>query len=255
MSFSVRAGAGGFNVPKKAIVIADAIAEEIFEQKLPPGTPLATESQMLSEFGVGRATLREALRLLEAEGLIVVRAGSNGGAVVGSPSLDRLARMLSILFTVSGTTIGEVFVARRVFEPDLCALAAANATDEDIVALEEIVARSGEAVRAGTDSVIPFREFHSTVATAAKNRALSAFWLASTSIITTQVGVGLHRDDPEGAQAAHEKILAAIKRRDPARARSAMAKHTEEVLGYLEDNHSERLENEVQFIGSQADRR
>ena len=77
---------------KTAIVIADAIAEFIFARRLAPGTVLATEAQMIAEFGVGRATLREALRLLEAEGLVLVRAGPNGGAIVQQPTPDRLAR-------------------------------------------------------------------------------------------------------------------------------------------------------------------
>ena len=52
--------------PKLAVMVADAIAEEIFAKGLAPGVVLATESKMLGQFGVGRATLREALRLLEA---------------------------------------------------------------------------------------------------------------------------------------------------------------------------------------------
>ena len=254
MTFKVRSGPSRFTVPKKAIVIADVIAEEIFAQALTPGTPLATESQMLKEFQVGRATLREALRLLEAEGLIVVRAGSNGGAVVGSPSLDRLGRLLSILFAVSGTTIGEVVVARRLFEPDLSALAAANANDDEIAALEDNVARSRDAVREGRETLDYFREFHMAIAIAGKNRALSAFWLAASTLVQQQVGVGYHREDKSGAQDAHEAILAAIKGRNPVKARAAMATHTEAVLGYLEDNHNQQLENAVRFISARKDR-
>src|SRR5713101_6510309 len=110
--------------PKLAVMVADAIAEEIFEKGLAPGVVLATESKMLDQFGVGRATLREALRLLEAEGLIAVRAGPNGGAVVQRPSEDRLARLLSILLAVAGTTLQDVIEARQVLEPALASLAA-----------------------------------------------------------------------------------------------------------------------------------
>lgn len=250
MAQFLRSGPARFTMPKKAIVVADAIAEEILAQGLPPGTPVATEGQMLSQFQIGRATLREALRLLEAEGVISVRAGSKGGAVVQAPSLDRLARLLSIVFAVSGTTIGEVVVARRLFEPDVCRLAAENATDEEIEELGENVGRSRAALAAGGETIEIFRDFHSGVMTAGRNRALSAFWLASSSIITQQVGVGYHRAQPAAAQAAHEEILAAIKGRDKAAARDAMARHTDEVLGYLEGNHSGQLDHAVRFMGS-----
>jgi DNA-binding FadR family transcriptional regulator len=249
--FSVHPVSRGFHLPKKAIVIADAIAEEIFEKSLPAGTPLATEAEMLNEFQVGRATLREALRLLEAEGLIVVRAGSNGGAVVGRPSLDRLARLLSMMFAVSGTTIGEVVAARRLFEPELCSLAAENADDDDLARLESLIEQSRAAIDDPRRSVELSAEFHTAVAVAGKNRALTAFWLTSSSILSQQVGVGYHRADLQDALRAHEKIFSAISRRSPQQARSAMTKHMEAVFDYLEQRHGDQLGDAVRFLSAQ----
>jgi GntR family transcriptional regulator, transcriptional repressor for pyruvate dehydrogenase complex len=240
-----------FHLPKKAIVIADAIAEDILARNLPPGTPLAKEAEMLSEFGVGRATLREGLRLLEAEGLIVVRAGSNGGAVVGRPSLDRLARLLSMMFALSGTTIGEVVAARRLFEPELCALAAENADAEDVARLESLIEQSREAIDDPRRSVELSAEFHTAVAIAGKNRALAAFWLTSSSILSQQVGVGYHRADLQDALRAHEAICTAISKGARQQARSAMTKHMEAVFDYLEQRHGDQLGDAVRFLGAQ----
>jgi DNA-binding FadR family transcriptional regulator len=247
--FSLYSGrSGGFTTPKKALLIADALAQEIFEKGLEPGTPLATEAEMLNDFKVGRATLREALRLLEAEGLIVVRAGSHGGAVVGRPSLDRLSRLLSILFAVSGTTVAELVAVRRIFEPELCSLAAEHATDEEIAYLELLMSQAKAALHDVRRSVELSAEFHTAVAIAGKNRVLTTFWLASSHIINQQMGVGYHRADVEGAYRAHEKIMAAIRKRSPQQARAAMTTHVEAVFSHLEQSQGRELTDPVRFL-------
>src|SRR5216684_2902548 len=200
--------------PKLAVMVADAIAEEIFEKGLAPGVVLATESKMLDQFGVGRATLREALRLLEAEGLIAVRAGPNGGAVVQQPAPDRLARLLSILLTVSGTTLEDVLQARTVLEPELARRAALNADKDD-------------------------------------NAALSSFWFAIRRIADgQQVGVHYTMDSLDGSLRAHRRILEAIRTRDPDKAGDSMLRHITAHYDYLKSDYPFLLSSKVRLLGT-----
>jgi GntR family transcriptional regulator, transcriptional repressor for pyruvate dehydrogenase complex len=224
--------------PKMAVMVADAIAEEILKKGLSPGVVMATESQMLEQFKVGRATLREALRLLEAEGLITVRAGPNGGAVVQQPSPDRLARLLSVLVTVSGTTLEDVFEARYLIEPELASRAAANVTNAEIKQLEEAI-EAQDADR-----------FHSIVATASRNMILGSFWFAVRHIADgQQVGVRYSSELLADSVRSHSKILEAIRRRDSDRAATIMRKHIRANQDYLKGSYRHLLTAPVRLVG------
>ena len=233
---------------KMAVVVADSIADDIFTRGLVPGVVLATESQMLDQFGVGRATLREGLRLLEAEGLISVRAGPNGGAVVQRPSEDRLARLLSILLAVAGTTLQDVIEARQVLEPALASLAAQHADADDLAQLDVAVARL-QANEGGGGFLALSGDFHSVVARASRNRALSSFWFAIEKIVDgQQAGVHYTPESMQGAIRAHKRIGEAIRRHDPAAAAEAMRRHMAGHLLYLQETHPAVLRSEVRLV-------
>ncbi|MEA2683702.1 MAG: hypothetical protein QOK05_2030 [Chloroflexota bacterium] len=239
---------------KTAVVIADAIAEDIFARRLSPGTVLATEAQMIAEFGVGRATLREALRLLESEGLVVVRAGPNGGAIVQQPTPHRLARLLSILLSVSGTSLLEVAEARLLVEPELAMRAARNADASDLAALAAVQERQRIAVASDTEDDLAFddasADFHTIIATASRNSALSAFWFAVSSISDgQQLGVHYGHEPKTASLKAHDKIAEAIRNHNPDEARAAMAKHMTGHIAYLRKAYPDVLEQRVRMVG------
>ena len=77
-------------MPKTADVVAARVRTAILEQQLPPGSSLPGELELIEHFGVSRASIREALRLLEAEGLIEVRRGVRGGVFTVEPSTSKL---------------------------------------------------------------------------------------------------------------------------------------------------------------------
>src|SRR3954470_21504747 len=82
--------------PKIAEYLARAMVDDIASRDLPPGTLLASEAQMIAEYGVGRGTLREALRILEVHGVIGLRPGPRGGAIVVATSVRDYSRMSSL---------------------------------------------------------------------------------------------------------------------------------------------------------------
>lgn len=235
--------------PKMATVVADAVARDIIAKGLRPGDALPTEAAMIEEFAVARSTLREALLLLESEGLIVNRRGRSGGPVVQRPTAEHLARLLSILLSVSRTSFGEVVRARRVIEPELTAGAAANATDEQIEELADSVRGLEEAI----DDEVAFlelnRRFHDLIATAAGNEVLAAFRFAIQHISDGhQVGIRFHKEARLAAVHAHAEIVEALRRHDPARATAVMVAHLDGFSDLIENRYPEVLDDQVKVV-------
>src|SRR5690606_7572843 len=98
----------GQRIPKTAELLAQEIASEILSEELSPGDRLPLEGEMIARYGVGRSTVREALRILEVNGLIVMRAGRHGGPLVGDAGPTNFGRMLSLFMYANGVTLGEI---------------------------------------------------------------------------------------------------------------------------------------------------
>ena len=93
---------------KVAEALAQEIVHEIVSRKLPPGTLLSSEAQMLEDYGVGRGSLREALRILEVHGLITMKPGRNGGPMVIEVRTRDYGRMSTLFFHLGGVTFREL---------------------------------------------------------------------------------------------------------------------------------------------------
>ena len=89
---------------KVAEALAQEIVHEIVSRKLRPGTLLSSEAQMLEDYGVGRGSLREALRILEVHGLITMKPGRNGGPMVIEVRTRDYGRMSTLFFHLGGVT-------------------------------------------------------------------------------------------------------------------------------------------------------
>ena len=133
-----------------------------------PGERLPVERDLCEEFGVGRPTLREALRSLEAVGLIEVRPGKGGGSYAVTPSESTVGDALAALVNLRGASLEDLAEFRVDFEAENAAWAARRATADDIAELEAIVA--GAAV---ADPVLVVEldvRWHEALARATKNR-------------------------------------------------------------------------------------
>lgn len=238
---------------KMGEVIADAIADEILEQNLEPGTRLPNEAQMVERYEAGRGTVREAIRLLEADGMIEVRPGLGGGPVVREPDVERVARRLSILLRLSGSTFGSVVDARKALEPSLAGHAATAATDEQLEELRGSVERMAESEQAGGAGFIEENaRFHSLVAEASHNPVLQTFWLAIRSIVDGQeVGVRYDEKARTAVAGAHRRVLDAIEARDPERAAAEMSKHVAAIDLHLAEHHPDLVDDQIRLAVSQ----
>ncbi|MDT5027505.1 MAG: GntR family transcriptional regulator, transcriptional repressor for pyruvate dehydrogenase complex [Micromonosporaceae bacterium] len=153
-------------------VIVDQIRVLMHQGRLKPGDRLPSERELCTRFGVSRVTVREALRVLEAGGLVEIRVGAHGGAFVTTPTHARLGEGLADLLKLSPLTAYEVTEARMVFELGIVPMVVERATSDDIAALREICARQRAALKDDSYSMTLSAEFHIAVAACTHNTAI-----------------------------------------------------------------------------------
>jgi GntR family transcriptional repressor for pyruvate dehydrogenase complex len=154
-------------------VIVDQIRLLIRSGQLTAGDRLPSERELCERFGVSRVTVREALRVLEANGLVDIRVGARGGAFVTAPSSRMVGEGIADLISLSSLSAMEVTEARMVFELGLVPLICERATDEDVAALYEICDRSSAALEADDYPLALSAEWHTRFARATHNRAIT----------------------------------------------------------------------------------
>ena len=208
--------------------VAEQIQRLIASGALSPGDRLPPERELAAKFGVGRSSLRDAIRTLEVMGIVESRHGS--GTVVRDLSTDSLVVPLASVLAHKRELVAELLDVRRMIEPALAARAAANATEEELSRLEDILQRQAEKVRRGEPSIEEDSEFHYTIALAARNsvvlRVLDVLMdlLRESRARSLQVPGRTKR-----SCAGHQRILWAIKRRDGPAAEAAVRKHLKEI--------------------------
>src|ERR1700732_3507284 len=104
-------------IPKAARLVADGLRERILTKAWATGAHLPPVEALIEEFAVSRATLREALNILEAEGLVQLRRGPGGGATVTAPDGQAIMRSMGSLLRFEGTTVEEIMEVRLVVDP------------------------------------------------------------------------------------------------------------------------------------------
>jgi len=234
---------------RAAIRIARRLVSEIRRRRLRPGTKLVAEHRMVEELGVARATVREALRFLELQGALRIKAGPGGGPVVSVPGADHLASVLSLHLQFADASFRSVVDARVAIYPMLAAQAAEKASREDVAALQESLAR----MHAGAHDPELFteeaRRFMSLVATASRNPVLA---LLVEALHRMSEGAG-EWDEKQRRSALrnYAKAVGAIERGDPDEARSIMAKSLAAAVRYWERTAPDELKQPVAWCDSE----
>jgi len=149
--------------------VVEQLREAIYSGRIRPGQRLPGERQLCTELGVGRPTLREALRSLEAVGIIEVRPGKSGGSYAATPSESTVGDALAALVQLRGASLEDLAEFRVDFEGENAAWAARRADAGDIAALQAIAADAGAAGTSAEVVEIDVR-WHEALARATKNR-------------------------------------------------------------------------------------
>jgi len=213
-------------VTRASSSIADQIREAIVSGRVREGERLSPERDLAEQFGVSRVTVRDALRSLEAMGLIDVRVGARGGAFVTVPTSSVVAQTMSDMMRMSAVSPEDVVESRLIVELGTVTLACARATDEDLERLAELMQQGEAALAAGTYSRELSWEFHSLLAHAAHNNAVELLARSFRSTLSmhpvrAREGAKAHTK----SVAEHQRILDALRRRDGETARREMAEH------------------------------
>jgi len=129
------------HVPKTSEIVADRIRAQIIRGEIAEGDTLPPEGQLMESLRISRPTLREAFRILEAEGLISVVRGSRTGAKVHKPSVDLVSRYAGYVLESQGTTIADLYQARLAIEPSVVRWLATEKGRTAVGPLRELLAR------------------------------------------------------------------------------------------------------------------
>lgn len=231
-------------VPKAADVLAQKLRQRILDGQIDEGSTLPNERDLSAQTGLSRTSVREALRILEGEGLIATRTGRNGGSQVVRPGLSRVEHSIGIFIRGQRIRLEAVLEAREAIEPQAARLAAVNHTTQD---WHQLLA-AHHRIQADVHDIPRFLaanlEWHMSVVRAGGNELLIAFASAiSQSIYAATDLDGFN--SPQVRQAvivAHQKVMDAIQARDADAAMRRMGRHVGAYVRSVESSAAERTD-------------
>lgn len=237
MSDAGRSSAGRIAAVRAAAtyeLVVEQMRKAIYLGRFLPGEKLPPERELANQMGVSRTTIREAVRVLEGEGLISVRRGASGGLVVlGHQPLS--SRQVEAWLRTQEGMIDTVFDFRLAVECTAAALAAERRSSGDLVALEAALDRMEELsatpeARRQTENIARFfaadSAFHLGIATASKNELLIKAVEEARAAMFLPIG-SVFRKLEDNANAHHAAVFQAIKRRRADVAADEMRRHIE----------------------------
>ncbi|WP_071673503.1 FadR/GntR family transcriptional regulator [Nioella nitratireducens] len=186
----------------RPVQVADQIKDWVVERDLKQGAKLPNEAEMIALFRVSKGTVREAMRILEAQGLIVTRTGPGGGSFVGEVSLERAKSLLANYFYFQDLSVSDVYQMRKVVEPELAASLAGKLSPAQIKELRLLVqeypapAQSPEEER---DQHIASLRFHAKLAEYSANPLLT-FMVSFMARILTDLTVYRRLYEPHNVE-------------------------------------------------------
>jgi DNA-binding FadR family transcriptional regulator len=235
------------NQERAAVRVARKLVNEIRRRRLRPGAHLDSEHLMVEEFGVARATIREALRFLELQGALRIKAGPGGGPVVSVPGADHLASVLSLHLQFADASFSSVVDARRAIYPVLTSQAAENASREDIETLQESIARMQTCLQDSELFREEARRFMSLVASASGNRVL-ALMVDALHRMSESAGAEWDEKQRRSALRNYKAVARAVESGEPEEARSIMEKSLAAAVRYWERTAPDELKQPVAWI-------
>lgn len=233
---------------KAAVAIAQSIVDEITDRGYSPGTKLPAEKDMISQFDVGRGTLRESLRFLELNGIIALKPGPSGGPIVMSRDAHNIAGMLGLFLQLHPTPFRAVVEAREVLEPLTARMAALRIDDDGVRTLQSSIDGMVHFLHDEEAFLIENERFHAAVALASGNNLFSLL-ISSMHLITDgmQIGVSYPARHRKAVVDAHGAIYDAIANRNADEAEAAMRQHMVEFRHYVERNFASVSERRLRW--------
>jgi GntR family transcriptional repressor for pyruvate dehydrogenase complex len=205
-------------------IVAD-VREALFGKRLKPGDFLGTEKDLAARHGVSRIVARDALRTLEALGIVEIRMGKGGGARVARGNPRLFAEALAVQLDLTGVSAAEILDAQRAVECMAAELAAEKATAADHERIRRLLA-DAEAKLDDVDAyTLSSREFHLAIAEASHNRVLVVQFISLQNVSWPSRNTTLTPKVASRILDVHKELAALIEMRDAAGARRLMDDH------------------------------
>jgi GntR family transcriptional repressor for pyruvate dehydrogenase complex len=215
--------------------VAEQLLGQITARRLRPGDVLPSERELTESFAVGRSSIREALRMLESQGVI---GAVSGGSFVVADAASPLNTSLRLMFTMDDSTgIHDLFELRRILEVEAAALAAERHGDQHLVEMQTAIDEMDASLsdHGGDRFIDADLRFHLAVAEATGNRLVLHSMQAVRDVVRRALmTVFVIPQSPESAVVEHRAIKAAIASGDAARARHEMTHHLVRVEADVE---------------------
>ncbi len=230
--------------PRLADMVASVLRERIVEGKLRDGDLLPKQDELLEEFRISRPSLREALRILESEGLLTVRRGNVGGSVVEAPNPESSAYMFGLVLQSRRGTVADLAEAIQHIEPIAASLCASREDRAEAVvpALRANIGECEAALSDGPTFTALARRFHEEMVAACGNQTMILMVGALESLWSEQEAQWAHRAQSQGQYpqekyrrdvlAAHKALVAAIEAGQADKAARLAKRHLEESQHY-----------------------
>lgn len=213
--------------------VADAIKELMVENDMVAGDRLPNELKMIEMFGMSKGTIREAMRMLEAQGLIETRTGPGGGSFIRQVSHERARALLGNYFYFQDLRIADIYQLREMLEPELAASLAGKLPEHVLVRLEQDIARyssPAQTLEEEREHHVNSLRFHMRLANYADNVILG-FLIDFMASILSDMTVSRHLYDPPNFDLwrngieCQKRLVAALRQGDADAARRVMAEH------------------------------
>jgi GntR family transcriptional regulator, transcriptional repressor for pyruvate dehydrogenase complex len=237
-------------VSKASDVLANELRERILSGELAEGAPLPAERELVKQTQMSRATVREALRILEVQNLVRVKAGRAGGAFVQRPTTKSMANSVSMLIRGRRINLVDLMETREALEPFCAELAARNRTSEDLNKLDQ----ANEAIanpRSGLKQFLQANlDWHVGVAVASHNELLIGVMIALSEAIYagTENAAFVDSRVRVATTQAHRAITRAIRDHDATAAERRMRRHVHSYADALAQSD----EREAIMVGEPA---
>lgn len=213
--------------------VVEQFHELLRSGELKPGDRLPPERELAVLFGVGRNSVREALRQLDTLGLVESRRGD--GTYVREANVSSLIAPFRAVIALSSTAVEDVLAFRKMFEPEVAAMAAQALDDDGRERLERALRRFEDAVGGGDRPREADSDFHFAIACATKNALVIGVEQALMEVLgefRSRLREGGY-DASRRAARGHQALFGAIVARDADGAREAMAAHLADVEEHL----------------------
>jgi GntR family transcriptional regulator, transcriptional repressor for pyruvate dehydrogenase complex len=208
-------------------LVAESLLALISERHLKPGDTLPTERELMQHYGVGRSSVREALRMLESKGLI--SAGGSGAFAVAD-FRNPLNDSLSLLLAVEEGSLRELFEVRRIVEGEAVALATERGSESYLERMRDATEVMREGLADREEYIEADVAFHLTIAEATQNRLILHLMHAIRDQLERALG-SIYKipGSPEQSIEDHGLIIAAMAKGRPDEARERMREHLARV--------------------------